>query len=82
MTIKKKSVIKKDIIEKPLLTLFYDGTWVTRGYQTLVSVGIFIGSYFGLSLQCLTRNKMCRSCLLFQNKGFIRLIKNHNCTNN
>jgi hypothetical protein len=50
MTIEKKSVIKKDTTGKPLLTLFYDGTWVTRGYHAFVGVGIFIGSYFGLPL--------------------------------
>jgi hypothetical protein len=54
----------------------------SRGYYALVVVGIFIGSYSGLPLQCLTRTKMCQSYLLFQNKSFIRLIKNHNCTNN
>jgi hypothetical protein len=82
MIIKKKSVIEKDTTRKPLLTLSYDGTWVTHRYHVLVSVGIFIGSYSGLPLQCLTRTKMCWSCLLFQNKGFIGSIKNHNCTNN
>jgi hypothetical protein len=82
ITIKKKSVIKKNTIGKPLLTLSYYGTWVTRRYHAFVGVGIFISSYSNLPLQYLTRTKMCQSCLLFQKKSFIRPIKNYNCINN